>query len=62
MQYLAVANDLRLAQQFLAGFSTEEVYQHRPKHVGLTSGDLIKYMLKEETKVTAKLSAYSGAV
>ena len=57
-----MATDLGLAQQFLAGFSTEEVCLHRPQHVGLTCKDIVKYMLKEETKMTAKLSAHSGAL
>ena len=57
-----MATDLGLAQQFLAGFSTEEVYLHRPQHVGLTCKDIVEYMLKEETKMTAKLGAYSGAL
>ena len=54
-----MATDLGLAQQFLAGFITEEVYMHRPQHVGLTCKDIVEYMLKEETKMTEKLGAYS---
>ena len=40
-------------------FSTEEVYLLRPQHEGK---DVIEYMLKEKTKMTAKLGAYSGTL
>ena len=61
-QYQSVVTDIGMAQQFLAGFSTEEVYLRRPTHDGVTCDELLAYMLKEEARNTAKLGAYSGTV
>ena len=58
-----MTTDLGLAQQFLAGFSTEEVYLHaQTTTCGVIQQGFSRIYAKKETKMTAKLGAYSGAV
>jgi len=57
-----MVQDCGEAQQFLAGFCTELVYQQRPTHEGVTCEEILQYMLKGEARNTAKLGAYSGTL